>query len=266
MLYRLGPVSRFIRRGLNRAVPEGLSTITVAAGELAGARLSLDLRTEKDYWLGTYEVELQSAVADLVKPGMVAFDIGANIGYVTLLLSQAVGAEGQVFAFEALPANLERLSTNLKLNGLGARVNVVPGAVVDCSNPVQFLVGPSGGMGKADGSAGRQEVTYSQTIEVTGIGLDEFVYEEGNPVPQIVKMDIEGGEVLALPGMRRLLLEAQPILLLELHGPESSQAAWKNLKPAGYRLCQMTPGYPEVRTLDELDWKAYIVAIPAPAL
>lgn len=266
MLYNLGPVSRFIRRGLNRSVPEGLSTITVAAGGLSGARLSLDLQTEKDYWLGTYEVELQSAIVDLVKPGMVAFDVGANIGYITLLLSQEVSTAGQVFAFEALPDNLERLSTNLKLNGLGARVKVVPGAVVDCSKPVQFLVGPSGGMGKADGSAGRQGVTYSQRIEVSGIGLDEFVYQDGNPIPQIVKMDIEGGEVLALPGMRRLLLEAQPLLLLELHGPESSQAAWENLKPARYRLCQMAPGYPEVHTLDELDWKAYIVAMPAPVL
>jgi len=266
MLYRLGPISRFIRRGLNRAVPEGFSTITVAAGGLTGARLSLDLQTEKDYWLGTYEVELQSAVADLAKPGMVAFDVGANIGYVTLLLSQAVGVEGEVFAFDALPANLERLSTNLKLNGLGARVKVVPGAVTDCSKPVQFLIGPSGGMGKADGSAGRQEVAYAQRIEVTGIGLDEFVYQDGNPIPQIVKMDIEGGEVLALPGMRRPLMEAQPLLLLELHGPESSQAAWKNLKSAGYRLCQMAPGYPEVRTLDELEWKAYIVAFPSPTL
>jgi len=266
MLYRLGPVSRFIRRGLNRAVPEGLSTVTVAAGGLSGARLSLDLQTEKDYWLGTYEVELQAAVADLVKPGMVAYDVGANIGYVTLLLSQAVGAAGQVFAFEALPANLERLSTNLKLNGLGARVKVVPGAVVDCSKEVQFLIGPSGGMGKADGSAGRQEVVYSEKIDVAGIGLDEFVYQSGNPVPQIVKMDIEGGEVLALPGMRRLLLEAQPLLLLELHGPESCKAAWENLKLAGYRLCQMAQGYPEVRTLDELDWKAYVVAMPAPVL
>lgn len=266
VLYHLGPVSGFIRKQLNRAVPEGFSTVTVAAGELLGSRLSLDLKTEKDYWLGTYEVELQAAVADFAKPGMVAFDVGANIGYVTLMLSQAVGPAGQVFAFEALPANLERLSTNLKLNGLAVRVKVVPGAVVDCAKPVRFLVGPSGGMGKAEGSAGRQEVTYLQKVEVVGIGLDEFVYQEGNPVPQIIKMDIEGGEVLALPGMRRLLLEAQPLLLLELHGPESSRAAWENLKLAGYRLCQMSVGYPEVRTLDELDWKAYVVAMPASAI
>jgi len=77
--------------------------VQVAAGGLQGLRLSLDMQTEKDYWLGTYEPELQAAVADLVKPGMQVYDVGANIGYVSLLLARRVGAAGHVYAFEALP-------------------------------------------------------------------------------------------------------------------------------------------------------------------
>ncbi len=204
-LYRIAPLARLIRGGLNLAAPPGLTTIEVAGGALAGRRLSLNLHEEKDYWLGTYEPDLQRAITELVKPGMVAFDVGANIGYITLLLAQAVGAAGRVVSFEALPDNVERLLNNLALNHLEGRVQVEAAAVVDHSRKVEFLVGPSGGMGKAQGSAGRQNVQYSKTLEIPGLSLDEYVYQLGNPVPQIIKVDIEGGEVLALPGMARLL-------------------------------------------------------------
>jgi FkbM family methyltransferase len=257
--YKLGPLTRFIRSGLNRAAPHGLSQVKVAAGGLAGMSLLLDLQEEKDYWLGTYEPELQTAVAELARPGMVAYDVGANVGYISLLLAKRVGEIGQVYAFEALPANIERLRSNLLLNGMEVRVQVVEAAVIDRSVPVQFLVGPSGGMGKAAGSAGRRQ-GYVQSIPISGLALDDFVFEQGNPLPQVVKMDIEGGEVLALPGMRRVLREAHPILLLELHGPVAARAALDELTPAGYRLCQMQPGYPPVPSIETFSWKVYVVA------
>ncbi len=74
-------------------------------------------------------------------------------------------------------------------------------------------------------------------------------------------MDIEGGEVLALPGMSRLLADARPLILLELHGPEAARLVWDTLVAAGYRLCRMAPGYPQIPSLDALDWKAYLVAM-----
>ena len=122
---------------------------------------------------------------------------------------------------------------NLALNERSENVVVIPAAVVECERPVRFLVGPSGGMGKADGSAGREDVAYSDTVDIDGLSLDAFVFEMGNPPPQVVKMDIEGGEVLALPGMQRVLEQARPLLLLELHGPEAAQVAWETLDPPG---------------------------------
>jgi FkbM family methyltransferase len=261
-VYRSGPLARMIRRGLNRAAPQGITPVTVAAGGLAGMRLSLDLQAEKDYWLGTYEPALQKAILELVRPGDVVYDVGANIGYISLLLAKAAGETGRVYAFEALPANVERLRANLELNGMATRVNVVPAAVVERNRLVRFLVGPSGGMGKADGSAGRQEILYNETIEVPGIALDEFVYDQGHPSPQVIKMDIEGGEVLAIPGMLRLLAEGQPVILLEQHGPEARRLIWTALVNAGYQICLMAPGFPGVPAMEALDWKAYLVAMP----
>jgi FkbM family methyltransferase len=259
--YRVGPVAAIIRSVLNRAAPTGLNEITVAGGELAGERLYLDLQAEKDYWLGTYEAELQAAVREWVQQGWVAYDVGANIGYVSIMLAKAVGPSGQVYAFEALPANLERLRTHLALNDLTEQVQVIAAAVVDQYQPVHFLVGPSGGMGKAEGSAGRR-VEYIDKIDVPGVSLDDFVYQQGNPQPQIIKMDIEGGEVLALKGMSRMMAEARPLIFLELHGPEAGQVSWDILSKFGYDILRMDKEYPLIPSLDVLDWKAYVVARP----
>jgi FkbM family methyltransferase len=261
-IYSLKPLAGFVRRVLNRAAPKGLAEVAIAAGGLAGLNMFLDLQSEKDYWLGTYEPELQAAIERLVQPGAVAYDVGANIGYVSLLLARRVGESGKVFAFEALPSNLERLRENLKLSGFSRTVEVVAAAVVDSDRPVRFLAGPSGGMGKAEGSAGRQDVSYTQVHEVAGISLDAFVYRMGKPVPRVVKMDIEGGETLAFPGMRRLLAEARPLILMELHGPEAARVAWEELRNAAYRICRMQADFQEVTSLQALDWKAYVVAFP----
>jgi FkbM family methyltransferase len=260
-IYRAKPLAALIRSGLNRSAPKGLTQVKVAAGDLAGYFIQLDMQIDKDYWLGTYEPELQAALRDLIKPGSIIYDVGANIGYVSLLLDKAAGEMGKVYAFEALPENVERWQTNMVLNGKENRLILFSGAVTNAPGPVRFLVHASGGMGKAAGSAGRQDKYQSEVI-VPGISLDEFVYALGNPPPQVVKMDIEGGEVLALPGMRRVLSDARPLMLMELHGLESSRIAWETLTAAGYKISWMRRGYPEIPSLAELDWKAYIVARP----
>lgn len=258
-LYRFPPLARFIRGSINASVDDGLSVIEIAAGTLKGYKVLLNLKAEKSRWLGTYEPELQSALREFLKPGMTIYDVGANIGYVTMMLAHHAGADGRVFAFEALPANVERIQKNIALNSL-SNVIVVSGAVLDKAGEVTFYVHESVGMGKAAGSAGRREEHYKAEITVPGLSLDEFVYEQGNPAPDVVKMDIEGGEVLALPGMKRILAEYHPLMLLELHGPESEKVAWETLKATGYTLCAMAEGYPVIETPDKLGWKAYVIA------
>jgi FkbM family methyltransferase len=259
--YRIPPLARFIRRMLNRAAPVGLTTVKVASGILEGYVLNLDMQTEKDYWLGTYEMDLQTSLRNLVKPGMVAYDIGANIGYISLMLAHLVGSDGSVFAFEALASNTIRWQENISLNGLSKRMHLIHAAVADRMAPINFLVHESGGMGKVLGSAGREE-TYQEEIEVEGINLDDFVFSQGNPAPDLIKLDIEGGEVLALPGMQRILSDVRPILVMELHGQESIRVSWEILTNSGYRICRMKPGFPEIQSIQDLDWKSYLAAFP----
>ena len=259
-LYRFPPLARLIRGSINAAVADGLSVIEVASGDLKGYRLLLNLKAEKSRWLGTYEPELQAALREFLCPGMTVYDVGANIGYITLMMAHNVGPQGRVFAFEALPENVERIQKNIALNKL-SNVTVVSAAVLDKTARVSFYVHDSVGMGKAAGSAGRREEHYKAEINVPGLSLDEYVYLQGNPAPAAVKMDIEGGEVLALPGMRRILQEHHPVLLLELHGPESEKVAWETLSAAGYSLRAMEAGYPSITSAESLGWKAYLIAV-----
>jgi FkbM family methyltransferase len=260
-LYRLGPITRGVRSLLNAAAPRGLTQIEIAAGPLAGARLQLDLQTEKDLWLGTYELELLRTLHDFVQLGTVVYDVGANLGYLSLALARAVGASGQVVAFEPLPANFSRLQANLRLNPEGEWIRAVEAAVGAGSTRSRFFSHTSGGMGKLEGSSGRR-FEYADSLEVQVICLDDWVYRNGEAAPALVKIDVEGGEALALEGMARLLSEARPQVLVELHGPEATESARQQLLAANYRLHSMEPGYPEWQPGP---WKDQLIGIPPTA-
>ncbi|MCS6908321.1 MAG: FkbM family methyltransferase [Anaerolineales bacterium] len=260
-VYRLPWLAKWLRRAVNRSIQPGWQWVEITAGGLRGLSMLLDLHQEKDYWLGTYEPQLQRTVRELVRPGQVAYDIGANVGYITLLLARRVGAQGQVIAFEPLPENAERLRQNARANAHLAPIEVIEAAVVESDRQVSFLVGPSDDTGRVDTpvSAGRGE---GEKLCVAGVTLDTVVFEQGYPPPQVVKIDVEGGEVEVLRGMPRLLREVRPLVLLETHSLPCAQACWDLLVGVGYRLCRMEKGYPALASREVLSRRDYWVAFP----
>ena len=261
-LYRLGPVTKGVRRLLNRSVPSEPVEVEVAAGLLQGARFELDLQLEKDMWLGTYESELQTVLGRLVRPGMTIFDVGANIGYLTVALARLVGEAGTVVAFEPLEENIRRLRSALRLNNLAARVELVAAAVGAADGEGEFLVHRSVGMGKLAGSAGRQP-QYTATRDVRVVSLDSWARSQPTKDPDWIKVDVEGGEGQVLAGAQQLLEGVRPGWILELHGPQASEQVWRELERADYRVHRADAGLRQVRSLDALDWKAYVIAVPA---
>jgi hypothetical protein len=141
-------------------------------------------------------------------------------------------------------------------------VQLIEAAVIDQEKSVTFYEHESVGMGKAEGSAGRTDQQYKNSLEVKGICLDDLVYKQNKPKPSIIKIDIEGGEVLALPGMLRIIREEKPILMLELHGPESERVTWELLTGNGYSLYAMDNDSVKLNSIDQLKWKAYVIALP----
>src|SRR5262249_52878254 len=97
-------------------------------------------------WLGSWEYSKQKIFAATVRPGSVVFDIGAHVGFYSLLSSVLVGPEGQVFSFEPVPENLVSLRRHLSLNGV-QNCTVLPFAVSDSSGTAQFTLGDGSSQG-----------------------------------------------------------------------------------------------------------------------
>jgi len=259
LLYKLPFIAKPIRRLLNASSPKGLTSIKIASGPARGMRMSLDLHAEKDYWLGTYEPDLQIAAEKLIMPGDHIYDVGANIGYISLIAARLTGESGRVYSFEALPDNITRLKKNIAMNDLFERVHINHCAITDRDEPIIFYTHASGAMGKAAGSAGRDE-DYGESITVKGLTLDHFTQTENLPLPDLIKMDIEGGEANALRGAERILSTKKPTLLIELHGQVAAEQVWHIFHDHGYQIHAINKNFSRITNLDQLDWKAYIVA------
>lgn len=234
--YRIPLLSGGVRWILTRAAPEGRVIVEVAGGITQGVRLRLDLKTEKYYWLGTHEIPVQRALARETRPGMVAYDIGAHIGFFTLGLARLVGSAGKVHAFEALPENVHQLQENLSLNASQiSNVQVVAAAVTDRCGRVRLDPHRSSSVARVL----PVELATASGPEVESITLDEYVFGRGEPAPQLGKMDIEGAEGRALVGARRLLREVRPLWLLEVHSEETARLVWEEFRRADYRLLRL---------------------------
>ena len=135
-----------------------------------------------------------------VAPGDVVYDVGAHIGFFSVCAAR-LGAV--VYAFEPVPENAARLRDNVALNGL--EIHVVEAAAWAESGSVGLVPGDSDFEARATSGNGTPSVS-----------LDAFA--AGEPAPALIKLDVEGAEAEVLRGARRLLAEARPVLVCELHG------------------------------------------------
>ena len=145
---------------------------------------------------GTYEPYEVSIVKQLLRPDACFVDIGANIGYYTILASRNVGPRGQVYAFEPYPDNFNLLRRNIEANGFAGRVNAHQCAIGDATGKCEmFLSSENHGDHRIVPDPNRQRAT----IEVHLRTLDEMV--DPQVAVDVIKMDIQGSEFLALAGM-----------------------------------------------------------------
>jgi len=219
---RPGPNRRF-KSMIKRCIPSSLA-LPILAGNLKGLRWIVK-SSDFSCFLGSYETHVQRAIVEYVGPGAVAYDIGANVGFHTLLCAKAVGAKGKVFAFEPFPRNQNILKRHLQLNGIG-NVTVVEAAVSDRRGSAWFTspVDNHGSMGHLS------EHESADTISIESIALDGTDY----PLPDFIKMDVEGAELLALRGMHAILSRSKPVLVIE-RTPSSWVEVEDLLTQSGYR-------------------------------
>ena len=182
-------------------------------------------------WLGSYEAAKQRALVALAREGSVFYDIGANVGFYTLLGSALVGPAGRVIAFEPVARNLEYLRRHLEINRI-TNVTVIDSAVSDESGDRSFMAG-------ASNATGRLSPTGDTVVPVET--LDALIARGIIPDPDIIKMDIEGGELNALSGAKRMLERVKPTILVATHSESIHQACIEFLTGLGYRLLDRWP-------------------------
>ncbi len=161
---------------------------------------------------GIHEPIATEVLKPLLHDGMFVADIGANIGYYVLLEASRIGVRGKVIALEPVPHNVNLLKKNVALNGL-ENVTVIEGAIGDHDG--------IGTMYLSDHSNWHSMVSSTKTrlgtIEVEVHRLDSLVAQMRLPRLDLIRMDIQGGEVAAVEGMRETLKECRPTLAIELH-------------------------------------------------
>jgi len=230
-LRRVPVLGRCVSWAGAKLVPrDSLAWAQVQDGPAKGLWFHLNPRTGTAYFEGGGEPEVQEALQQHLRPGMTFYDIGANIGFFTLLGARLVGKEGQVTAFEADPEIAARLREHVERNAFGW-ITVEEKAVWSEGGTVSFARtdparSPDRGLGHVV-SAGD-----GTTISVSGVSLDD--YTRTHTPPDFLKCDVEGAEVEVFRGSQRLLNEKRPGIICEMHSKANERTLIEEFSRFGY--------------------------------
>jgi FkbM family methyltransferase len=204
--------------------------------EFGRATLWVSPGASLSFWRPQLNSDLFTFAAEYVKPGSVVWDIGANVGLLSIAAAQLAGPSGQVVAVEAdlwLAALLQRSAA---IQGpQAAPVRVVAAAMYRELRIAQFHIAQrsraTNYLALAMGSS--QTGGVRQTVDVVTLTLD-WLLDQCGP-PQVLKIDVEGAEADVLRGGQRVLSEARPVLLCEVYD-ENSAYVTETLHAHNYRL------------------------------
>jgi FkbM family methyltransferase len=199
---------------------------------------------------GVYEFAVSQLVREYLAPGDVFVDVGANIGYYSVIAAAVVGNSGAVYAFEPSARIRARLERNMELNGL-RQITVRPEAVTEQSGVVR-LVEPEG--------VGNDGLAYVHTnggdagVEVQAVRLDELPEFADRP-PHLIKVDVEGGEPAVFRGSASLLQRSDaPSIIFESFEIARDAAI---LREHGYQVFQPALRNRSVRLTRDIEGPRY---------
>jgi FkbM family methyltransferase len=260
LLEKIDKVAAVCRRfGLSGLPPAGKNFLKPLFGDrisvhVEGLDISASLE-HRHYLQALRRGEIESLTTNLfacvIRPGMVVVDIGAFVGWYTLLAARQVGERGKVYAFEPDPRNYELLSENLRVNQLHAQAICLPQAV---SNQAGFQRIFRGADQSRDSSIPCSDEGTS--IMVPKVVLDEIL--DPTLRVDVIKLDIDGGEVNALRGMRETLKRAAPTVKLFVEcnpvslerAGESAQSLAAELRELGFAIFLIDEVRPGLKPVD----------------
>jgi FkbM family methyltransferase len=195
-------------------------SVPVLTGPSRGNRIVVGFG-DHAYWVGSFDRWTQAFIAGNLAGGDVFYDLGAHVGFFTLLGAKLVGASGKVISVEPEPSNAGRLRAHIRINHYQDRVRVIEAAASDRTGRARFKMHEKTPMGRLD--------EFGDSVVAT-VALDEL---ELVP-PTLVKMDIQGAEPKALLGMRNLILSGKPTMVISTH--DTDQACVSLLEGWGYAV------------------------------
>jgi FkbM family methyltransferase len=195
---------------------------------MAGIQLLTGKHVSHAHIRGTYELEVLKAVDERVKPGAICYDLGASIGYISLLMARKAQ---HVYAFEPAPHAIAILNEQAAANNLH-NLTLVPTPISDSVREVSFSVGDA-----AYGSGINEHETRFPVLKLKTTTLDIFAGE--NAAPDFIKIDVEGEEGRVLEGARGLLAGKRPTIVCELHSVEAAAHSLQVLHECGYRVSRL---------------------------
>lgn len=176
------------------------------------------------------EYELIRELDNQLTTNSVFYDVGANVGFFTLLTSN-ISKNGRVIAFEPFPSNLFYLKEHLSMNNV-KNVEIIESALSDSSGTTNFFI-----HGEGHGNITGDIYEFKEKpIKVPKNTIDELVAKNEIPPPDFVKIDVDGGELLVLKGANNTIGEYKPTLFIETHTEELLKECCNFLKEYNYNL------------------------------
>lgn len=227
-LRRWPRVVRVLRRfkllAERHALPKTPVWVRAQSGLSKGMWMKVRLPEELPHWRGDHEPEVQVAISAMIQTGAVVYDVGAHIGTIALGAARLVGARGRVIAFDGDPDNVTTLRESRLRNHLETHLEVVHAAVWSYT-PTGGISFRRGGIRRSQGGVeadGHHPVVGTgEIISVPAITLDDFI-ARGGPPPQLIKIDVEGGEYEVLRGGNRLFATPRPLIIVEVHHEQAA--------------------------------------------
>lgn len=229
------PLVAALQRWLLARFLEGREFVhTVDAGPARGLKYPITLPQDKGIWTGTYELDLATLVAAAVRRGEPALDIGGWRGFFGGVM--ALTGASPVCIFEPMPANCAQIRRMIELNP-GLPIELVEAAVSDVEGTLEFLLMPESSMGKLSTSSFQAGNQSGRKITVRTVALDGLLAAGRIRPPSVIKIDVEGAELLVLRGAVNLLTTHRPTLFMEIHSAALQRDCRAWLESIGYDVC-----------------------------
>lgn len=246
-------VSRIVRGALRNR------DLTINNGVARGVKFNSG-ESSTEFVLGTYELPIQQAFAARLRSGDVFYDIGANVGFFTIVAAKLVGETGKVYAFEPGSKNAAQIRHNAQMNNF-SQVEVIEKAVSHTSGTGKLLLAQySGGHALSTADA---PPDLAGSMEVYLVAIDDLVEAGKILPPTVIKLDVEGAEVDALRGMTQTIKTHKPTIVYEVDDGEAESFQQKNreianlIKSLGYKIEPLADSY------QTIDWHVgHAIATP----